>query len=64
MFYIIVYGKWGNCIIAENGEPTWELENAMTFKTRQDAASYINDNFKSWGEDAECFRVYEKEVAL
>ena len=64
MFYIIVYGKWGSCIIGDNGEPIWSLDNAMTFKTRQDAGSYINDNWKAWGEDADSFRIYEKEKTL
>ncbi len=60
MFYIIVYGQWGNCIIGSDGQPTWELDNAMLFKSRTDAAQYINDNWKQWGQEADCFRIYEK----
>lgn len=63
MFYIIVYGAWGNCIVSDAGEPTWTLENAMFFKSRSDAAQYINSHWKQWGEDADCFRIYEKEVS-
>jgi hypothetical protein len=60
MFYIIVYGQWGNCIIGSDGQPTWELDNAILFKSRTDAAQYINDNWKQWGQEADCFRIYEK----
>ena len=48
MFYIIVFGSWGNCIVDAKGNPTWDMENAMTFKTRQDAADYIGKHYKEW----------------
>lgn len=63
MFYIIVYGSWGNCIISVDGEPTWDMENAMRFMTRQDAADYITAHWKEWTEDKngamDCMRIYE-----
>jgi hypothetical protein len=60
MFYIIVYGSWGNCIVSDKGEATWDIENAMLFKSYSEACQYINDTWKSWGADADCFRVYKK----
>ena len=59
MFYIIVFGSWGNCIVDTNGNPTWDMENAMTFKTRQDAADYITANWKEWAETMDSMRVYQ-----
>lgn len=60
MFYIIVHGSWGNCIVSDKGEPTWSLDNAMYFSSRTMAGQYINDHWKQWGEEADSFRIYEK----
>lgn len=67
MFYIIVYGSWGNCIIDQKGDPTWDIENALTFKTRQEAGDYITAHWKEWKEDKDTnfdyMRIYEKKEA-
>jgi hypothetical protein len=62
MFYIIVFGSWGNCIVDVNGNPTWDMENVMTFKTRQDAGDYITAHWHEWAETMDCMRIYEKEA--
>ena len=62
MFYIIVYGSWGNCIVSDKGEPTWDLSTAMTFKTRQDAGDYINTHWREWGEGLDSMRIAEMGV--
>lgn len=64
MFYIIVHGQWGNCIVNNKGLPTWDMSEAMLFKSRTDAAQYINDNWKAWGQEADSFKIYESEVKV
>ena len=64
MFYIIVHGEWGNCIVNDKGLPTWDMSEAMFFSSRTDAAQYINDNWKAWGQEADSFKIYESEVKV
>ena len=64
MFYIIVHGQWGNCIVNNKGLPTWDMSEAMLFSSRTDAAQYINDNWKAWGQEADSFKIYGSEVKV
>ena len=61
MYYIIVYGSFGNCIISDKGLPTWDMENAMLFHSMTEAGQYINNTWKAWGEQADSFRIYQLE---
>ena len=47
-FYISVSGDWGDCIVSYDNEPTWDLDNAMTFATEQDAERWVENNNSEW----------------
>lgn len=64
MFYIIVSGSWGNCIIARDELPTWDLADALTFKTRQEAGDYITTHWKEWADSMDCMRIVEKKMGV
>lgn len=50
MFVVKVSGTWGFCYADNHNEPTFKLEDAAKFLTRQDAATYIMQNYKAWKE--------------
>ena len=60
MFYIVVYGSWGNCLVSTEENPTWDIENALLFKTRQEAGDYIVAHWKEWADTMDCMRIEEK----
>lgn len=65
MFCIVVYGTFGKCLIGLDNLPTWDIKNALTFYTRQEAGDYITNNWKDWSDTMECMRIKEKsEVRL
>ena len=44
MFVVKVSGSWGSCYADKNNKPTYKIEKAKKFLTRQDAATYIMHN--------------------
>ena len=50
MFVVKVSGEWGSCYVDNNNEPTMEKNKGAKFLTRQDAATYIMENYKAWKE--------------
>lgn len=46
-FYISVSDGRGGVVSYDN-EPTWDLDNAMTFATVQDAERWIENNKSEW----------------
>ena len=52
MFVVKVSGSWGSCYADKNNKPTYKIEKAKKFLTRQDAAGFITKNYKAWKEIA------------
>ena len=50
MFVVKVSGSWGFCYADKNNKPTYKIEKAKKFLTRQDAATFIMHNYKAWKE--------------
>lgn len=48
MFIIKVKGNWGECFVNAEHDPCFEKENALLFKTRQEAGDYISQHFNEW----------------
>lgn len=48
MFYISVKGNWGDCMVSNYDEPTWDLDNAKMFETKEDAEEYIRAKGREW----------------
>lgn len=48
MIYISVKGNWGDCMVSYDNEPTWDLDQAMKFDTKDEAESWWAKNGGDW----------------
>ena len=65
IYYISVYDDEGNdCMVSYDNEPTWNLDNAMTFETSADATLWtMSDQAKEWTKDTtNRFVICETEI--